>query len=187
MRVAYIAKDGKEFNNILDCELYEKECAARERAAMLKAVVGLDNTIWGLYNKKEDSTIPAGCEFIWLNSTIEGFLREAEDINTAEERVLKLISDTDYEEEILSKINMTKIKEAATIRRDFETALKNVKRGADLASVLSYSFSEKDISILAMLHKRNKYRSKIESMLTAANFHEESSNFHCKKYEEYIT
>jgi len=76
--------------------------------------------------------------------------------------------------------------EAAKIRNDWETALRNTKDVHDINRTLQWSFSDKDIAVLARLHKSNKFRKKIEDMLTDANYHEESGEFADKNYDDYL-
>ena len=68
-------------------------------------------------------------------------------------------------------MNKESIITAVSIRRNFLTALQDTKCGSDIASKLGYTFSRNDICKLAKIHKNNKYRRKIEDMLTTANFH----------------
>ena len=75
---------------------------------------------------------------------------------------------------------------AAEIRRDFATALRNVKKGWELSKAISYGFTPKDIENLAKLHKANKFRKKIEDLLEDCNFHKECADFSEGKYDEYL-
>ena len=84
------------------------------------------------------------------------------------------------------ELNVEKIQKVVDIRSDFDTALKNVKRGTELSSILGWGFSDADIKELAKLHKARKYRSKIESLLTDCNFHAECSDFANGNYDEYL-
>ena len=74
----------------------------------------------------------------------------------------------------------------AIVRSDWEDALKSVKRGSDLSSKISYRLSDEDLSELAKLHKKNKFRKKIEDLLEDINFHQESGDFANKNYDKYI-
>lgn len=77
--------------------------------------------------------------------------------------------------------------EAAKIRNNWSDALKNTKDVSDINSVLQWSFTDRDISTLAKLHKSGKFRKKIEDMLEGANFHQESGDFSTHDYEQYLT
>ncbi len=81
---------------------------------------------------------------------------------------------------------MDKCIDDATIRKDFAAALKSVKHGDDLSGRLDWSFSPRDISELAKLHKAGKFRKKIEDLLTDCNFHSEYSMMTAKQYDELI-
>ena len=74
----------------------------------------------------------------------------------------------------------------AIVRSDWYEALKNVKKGTDLSSKISYVLSDEDLSELAKLHKKNKFRKKIEDLLEDINFHQESGDFANKNYDKYI-
>ena len=52
----------------------------------------------------------------------------------------------------------------AIVRSDWYEALKNVKKGTDLSSKISYVLSDEDLSELAKLHKKNKFRKKIQAV-----------------------
>ena len=55
-----------------------------------------------------------------------------------------------------------------------------------LSGPLDWSFSKRDLTELAKLHKANKCRKKIEDLLTDCNFHYESAKFHNKDYTEFL-
>ena len=74
----------------------------------------------------------------------------------------------------------------AAIRMDFAKALKNAQKGSDLSYPLGFGFSKDDIRELAKLHKRNRYRRKIEDLLTDCNFHQECADFADGNYDEYL-
>lgn len=78
------------------------------------------------------------------------------------------------------------IKREAEIRSDWAAALRSVKDGSDLSADIRYGFSELDLSILAKLHKRNHFRTKIEDLLEDCNFHVECSDFSEGNYSKYI-
>lgn len=72
------------------------------------------------------------------------------------------------------------------IRKDWEKAIRNTKDMTDVNSILRWSFCKNDIKELAKLHKAGKFRKKIENLLTGANFHQESGDFHDHKYDDYL-
>lgn len=72
------------------------------------------------------------------------------------------------------------------IRRDFATALRSEKNGAALSGTLGWSFSDEDLKNLAKLHNSNKFRKKIEDMLTDCNFHYECGLMSSKDYSKWL-
>lgn len=72
------------------------------------------------------------------------------------------------------------------VRADWETALEQTNRGTDLSRVIDYGFTKNDITELAKLHKANKFREKIEDLLTDCNFHYECGQFMMGEYEEFF-
>ena len=88
--------------------------------------------------------------------------------------------EDDYDEE--ETFDMTE----KEIRENWESALEQVKDGTDLSSKIGYGFSDKDITELAKLHKANKFREKIEDLLTDCNFHYECGQFANGEYEEFL-
>lgn len=103
-----------------------------------------------------------------------------------------LISNMSDKDEIRNKImnvcpdfNFDKCVTNASIRRDFATALRNVKNGWDLSDKIGYSFSTLDLMNLLELHKQNKFRRKIEELLEDCNFHAECGLLSDKKYKKY--
>ena len=92
-----------------------------------------------------------------------------------------------YGDKILQDyLNFDKLERNVEIRNDFLAALKSVKRGSELSGPLDWSFSKRDLTELAKLHKANKCRKKIEDLLTDCNFHYESAKFHNKDYTEFL-
>ena len=87
---------------------------------------------------------------------------------------------------IRSYIEYDSIIDEVAIRRDFGTYLKSMKDVSKLASLLRFSFGKKDILHLAELHKKNKYRKKIEDLLSCCNYHHEAGALSSKKYEEVL-
>ena len=72
------------------------------------------------------------------------------------------------------------------VREDWENALEQVNRGTDLSSKIGYGFTKNDIVELAKLHKANKFREKIEDLLTDCNFHYECGQFMIGEYDEFL-
>ena len=92
-----------------------------------------------------------------------------------------------YEREFVSyAADMNKVIEEHDIRSDWAKALRNVRNGRNLSYKIGFGFSKEDISELAKLHQKNKFRKKIESLLEDCNFHTENADFSVGNYDKYI-
>ncbi|HAR80446.1 MAG TPA: hypothetical protein DCR21_06395 [Succinivibrionaceae bacterium] len=74
----------------------------------------------------------------------------------------------------------------ATIRLNWADALQRVTKGYKLSSAIGYGLTGEDIAALAALHKKNRYRKKIEDLLEDINYHTESEDFSQGRYEKYL-
>lgn len=189
--VLYIADDGKEFDNELDCKAYDDKLKTDKICNIQSAIYEIDKEIWLKYYPekglgKEPSNL--GVAYIWLESTISCILADERfDFDTTLEDIKSIISKSPYADEILTNyISMEDTVNRGKVKRDFYSALQSVKKGDELSGVLHYSFSDKDISKLAKLHKANKCRKKIEDLLTNCNFHYECGKFKNKEYDEFL-
>lgn len=72
------------------------------------------------------------------------------------------------------------------IRSDWAAALRSVKYGYELSKWIDYGFYDEDIVELAKLHKRNRFRRKIEDLLEDCNFHYECGKFADHDYDEFL-
>ena len=101
----------------------------------------------------------------------------------SEDAIIAMILSSKYGSQILTEyIHLDQIKETVKIRSNFEDALKNLSVG-DLSSRIDYAFSKEDLKNLAILHKKNRFRKKIENLLENCNFHYECGALMAKKYE----
>lgn len=125
---------------------------------------------------------------MWLNADIPYVLLKQEegDREKAEEYIKAKIDATGRAAEIYKVIDWSSIKEDVKIRSDFASALRKVKNGAELAGKLGWSFSDDDLRQLTALHRKNRFRQKIEDLLTDANFHSECSLLYTRKYDELL-
>jgi hypothetical protein len=194
MTVKYFAEDGTEFSDKYACIEYEMEQETKARnaynTAVQTAMRDLDNQIWAKYRNPEDlvgNEAPLYLADEWLRNDISAILSD-ENVNDEEigQEIFETIRATEYGEEILRRIRVDDIKKRVAVRRDFLSALKSVKDGSDLSSILNYRFSDDDLKHLAKLHKANKCRKKIEDLLTDCNFHSECSDFYRKNYAPYL-
>lgn len=129
-----------------------------------------------------------GIALTFLKADIEGMLIKADNV---------LEKAREFKEYICSKVSQWQPDEIDTlimidilgrveIRRDWAKALRGVRRGSELSHKIKYCFYESDIPKLAQLHKANKFRKKIESLLTDCNYHQESGDFSRGKYDKYL-
>lgn len=86
-------------------------------------------------------------------------------------------------EESGANINFDKCIRDTEIRLDFASALRNVRHGEALSGVLEWGFAPDDLMELMKLHKSNKFRKKIEDLLTDCNFHSECGLLSSRNYE----
>ena len=77
---------------------------------------------------------------------------------------------------------------AAAIRTHWEEAFDMVEAGRDISTYISYMLSDDDVAHLARLHRdQDKYRDKIEDLLTDCNFHKECGDFADGQYSDYTS
>ena len=146
--------------------------------------------LWELYFQNEDNTEAQkrldmqktqNSLDIWIESDVACALKRTK--LEALEGIKNFIS--------LYKVNcdIDKCIEDAKVRLDFASYLRGVKNGSDLSHKVGYSFDSDDLMELMKLHKSNKFRKKIEDLLTDCNFHS-GCELLCKKeydqYEKYV-
>ena len=68
------------------------------------------------------------------------------------------------------------------VRENWADALRHVKRGTELSSIIHYGFNNNDLVELTQLHKANKFRQKIEDLLEDCNFHYECGLLNAQRY-----
>ena len=191
IETTYIADDGKRFANQEECKEYEKQQKEQKRKAIQQTMCDLDEKIWSHFypNFKSEDSPSLHTAGIWLRNDIVSVLSDTKiDMEIAKNTILSMINDTKYATDILDhEVKMVFIMKEVEVRRDFLSALKNVKDGSDLTSIIGYSLGDNDIKQLALLHKSNKCRRKIEDLLTACNFHYECGTFANKDYAEFFS
>ncbi len=156
-----------------------------------KEIKRLGDELWWNYYKAEED---GDAEPEVLNYGIDALRADIEEMmsdktrdpDTVEKDVRRIIGESFYSKEIIKMLRIYDIRGIANIRRNFGLALKNVKKGTELSSILGWGLSRQDIKELAILHKRNRYRMKIEDLLTDCNFHKECGEFIEGKYEYYL-
>ena len=124
---------------------------------------------------------------IYLEADMEDILRKADSVPDKYSELKEYVnSKITYFPKNKIDAMFAKILASVKIRRDWAQALREVKKGSELSGCIGYSFYDSDISALAQLHKANKFRKKIESLLTDCNFHKECGDFSEGLYDEYL-
>lgn len=123
-----------------------------------------------------------------FETDLEAIMYRADDVKKTREELRLIILDTRYsgeaQKEGMKLLNSSW--QAVSIRRDWYTAIKFAKKGTDLSARIKWSFFRDDIKKLAMLHKANRGRKKIEALLEDCNFHKECADFATKNYAKYL-
>lgn len=188
--VTYIADDGTRFTSYEECIRYEKSQQEERERNIYNAISELDEIIWHQFYQDADGDYKAPELYVsdaWLKSDIVYVLSDEDnDFEAAECKIRKIIQNSPYADEIMKILDFDKIRREVEVRRDYGTALRQVKHGWELSGVIRNGFSKQDLCNLAKLHKSNKYRRKIEELLTDCNFHTECGNFAKRNYEEYL-
>lgn len=161
---------------------------AKKTVALSKVLLDLDKEIAAHFNLTLTVAPNENVAAVWLNADIPYILLKQEegDREKAEEYIKAKIDTTGRAAEIYKVINWNSIKEDVEIRSDFASALRKVRDGAILAGKLGWAFSDQDLRQLVELHRKNRFRKKIEDMLTDANFHTEATLLFDRKYDELL-
>jgi len=172
----------------LEKELFktiEEDEAERKKALFDNSKVFILK-LWEIYWKGENNSealkrLEKGKEQwfldIWIESDVKSVLKKTK--MSAIDRVRELIAEYGV------KCDVEECMRDARTRLDFAAALKSVRSGSDLSGRLGYSFDPSDLMELMRLHRGNKFRKKIEDLLTSCNYHGESGLLCSKKYDEY--
>ena len=181
-KMIYIADDEITFESEIECRVHERKV----KQEILQNMKDLDLYLWKKYFP--ESEINAEPELyqasMWLQTDIAEIMVSFPE---SKDEIISTIKANPYGDKILQDyLNFDKLERNVEIRNDFLAALKSVKRGSELSGLLEWSFSNKDLTELAKLHKANKCRKKIEDLLTDCNFHYESAKFHNKDYTEFL-
>ena len=154
---------------------------------ILNEMSRLDAIIGGKY-LGDSSPVPADqlhIAYMWLENDISESLSTAEDMSEVREEIENLLKSSWAYGKINKIISVDKAYRRAEVRKDFATALRGVKNGAALSGILGWAFSDEDLKQLARLHKSNRFRKKIEELLTDCNFHSECALMSSKRYSEF--
>ncbi len=164
------------------------------------AAARLDNAIWKRFHPEDgkEYEIDANVVFSFLESDLISVLID-KDIDTDEaetfmrEEFLKEYElfkkkfPTETKEAFMKRISnryWKNIKAEIDNHRDWSAAFKSVKDGADLSGPVRDSFYQSDLYEFVRLHKANRFRKKIEELLTDCNYHGESGMLSSGMYDE---
>lgn len=190
METKYIAYDGEEFDDKTACLNYEANLNAEKKKAVLEAAKKVDEQLWDKYfpNHGESNEPQLHQVYLWLEADIPYIVLHSETHPTLDNIKSEILSiDKNFGDEIISNLDFESMEEIISIKYDWESALRNIRTGRDLSGPIGYSLDSMDLKNLATLHKANKFRKKIETLLTNCNFHKECSDFKNKHYDEYLT
>lgn len=181
-------------------ELVKMRKSQEARWESFHAAARLDNAIWKHFHPEDDKEyeIDANVVFSFLERDLisvlidkdidadeaENFMREE---FLKEYELFKKKFPTETKEAFMKRISnryWTLIKAEIDIHRDWSSAFKSVKDGSDLSGPVRYSFYQSDLYEFVRLHKANRFRKKIEELLTDCNFHGESSMLSSGMYDE---
>lgn len=121
----------------------------------------------------------------YLQADIESAFMHSDDMDADEKAILGILDENEIPLRT-SNVIVYAARRAAEIRKDWGEALRFVKRGELLSRAIGYGFTCDDLATLAKLHKANRFRRKIEALLTDCNFHTESADFAAGRYDKYI-
>ncbi len=163
----------------------EKERVSR-REKIEEELIRLDTELWKKYHP-EDTTVSEKIKGWWLKEDIEHLLAERDcDIDERFSEIEKIINGSEYAEDISKKFSLLSCYDVAALRRDLASTLKKYKDMSDLSHDLNYSFCYQDIRDFVALHRKNRFRRKIEDLLTICNFHCECTMMCDKNYDELL-
>ena len=134
----------------------------------------------------EDIDFAKGNPIIHMEADVEYVLIEAEDAEATGARIYSTAIRAGANSEVLSEVEkmIDKGKKSAEIRHDWPAALRRVKKGYELSSAVGWGFYKDDLRTFLKLHKANKFRKKIEDLLTDCNYHTFCGHLWAKEYDE---
>ena len=121
----------------------------------------------------EDIDFAKGNPIIHMEADVDFSLVEAEDVEATGARIYSTAIKAGANSEVLSEVEkmIDKGKKSAEIRHDWPAAFRRVKKGYELSSAIGWGFYKDDLRIFLKLHKANRFRKKIEDLLTDCNYH----------------
>ena len=127
--------------------------------------------------------------FLCMQSDMDDLLTKAEDASAKYIELHKMIVDNSTGDSSRARLIpvLDNALQAAAIRRDWARALRGVRKSTDLGVKIGWGFSNDDLYTLVELHRKNKFRKKIEDLLEDCNFHEFCGLLSAGEYEAAIT
>ena len=121
----------------------------------------------------EDIDFAKGNPIIHMEADVEFALVEAEDAEATGAKIYSTAIRAGANTEALSEVEkmIDKGKRSAAIRHNWPAAFRKVKNGRELSSAIGWGFYKDDLRTFLKLHKANKFRKKIEDLLTDCNYH----------------
>lgn len=164
-------------------ELFEENLPSsshiEKEAARLNRII--TNRYLGFDDPLTESRLNSACSILY-DSIVDSLLA-IKNFDKTYREIAELLQASD----VSKHIAIEKAYREAEIRRDFASALRSVRRGGQLAEALRYAFSGTDLYNLAKLHKKNKFRKKIENLLDDCNFRKESALMHDGDYSQWLS
>lgn len=117
----------------------------------------------------------------------DGFEEIKEEIDSAiSDSFAEMIFESCGEKIVVENKSVNKEQKEQSLA-EWERILATTRDFHEISKMIGYGFSKNDIKNLAILHSMNNFQNKIEKLLDDCNFHHESSDFHNKRYREYLT
>ena len=121
----------------------------------------------------ENIDFAKGNPIIHMEADIDSVLVKAEDTEATGAKIYSIAVKAGATAEALTEVEkmINKGKKSAAIRRDWPAAFRRVKNGRELSDAIGWGFYKDDLRTFLKLHKANKFRKKIEDLLTDCNYH----------------
>ena len=116
---------------------------------------------------------------IFYNAGFDGLLE-------TEKKIRSIIQKQPSGEEVLKLTGFDLARLDTLVRLDWPGSFRSFKNGAILAPMVGFRVGGRDIRELAELHRRNRFRRKIEEFLAECGMDEIRTDFAEKKYEKYL-
>ena len=187
-QILYYANDGKKFDNEADCVAYEADLKRQKKELILVAAIKIDDCLWDKYfpNHGPVNEPKLHEAFIWLSNDLPAITLRSDahpSLGALETEILSF----EYGKEVVNKLDFNRMERKVAICSDWACALRGVKKGSELSFDIDWSLHPMDLKELAILHAANKFRNKIEDLLTDCNFHSECSDFSSHNYSKYLS